>query len=146
MSCNLMTCLHIFLPTQLGDGSHRSRMPILLPWTPCTRTGLEKQLIQVSQIGGRTSCGTWFPRMQTGSQEKKGVRGWAFKTLRLVTVDLNLQWAQLASEKHFHHKALFPPCFLKTLPYQFESCRLFLSQKEFPFKQKLFRHFQDMKC
>lgn len=48
--------------------------------------------------------------------------------------------------KHFHHRCLFPPSFLKTSPYQFESCRLFLSQKEFPFKQKLFRHFQDMKC
>lgn len=47
--------------------------------------------------------------------------------------------------RSLYHKALFPPRFLKTSPYQFESCRLFLSQKEFPFKQKLFRHFQDMK-
>lgn len=84
--------------------------------------------------------------MQTGCEGKEGVDGWTFKTLWLVTLDLNFGLTQLATEKAFSSQILFPPSFLKTSPYQFESCKRFLSQKEFPFKQKLFRHFQDMKC
>lgn len=124
-----------YLPSHWAGRATRSKTHILLPWT---YTGLEKQFIKFLKLEEGPAVGAGCRR--------EAVKGWTFKTLGLVTADLNLCWTQSASEKHFHHKALFPPRFLNTSPYQFESCSLFLSQKEFPFKQKLFRHFQDMKC
>lgn len=142
MPYNSMTCLYIFLPTLLGKPQVKNAYPL-----PRTCTCLDKQLVRFLELEEGPAMWEVSPGCtQTGCEGKEGVNGWTFKTLWLVTLDLNFILTQLATEKAFSSQILFPPSFLKTSPYQFESCKLFLSQKEFPFKQKLFRHFQDTKC
>lgn len=84
-----------YLPSHWTGRTTRSRTHILLPWT---YTGLEKQFIKFLKLEEGPAVGGGC---RQEARRRKELKGWTFKTLWLVTMDLNLPWTQSASEKHF---------------------------------------------
>lgn len=140
--CNLTTCLHVFLPTALGEPQGQECISCCLDhvqvWKSSSLSFSNWRKDQLWEMLPQDA--------QTGSEKAAGVKGWSFKTLGLVNMDLNFCLTQLASEKP-SLQSLTSSKFSKNIALSVWILQV-LSQPKgiFPFKQKLFRHFQDMKC